>query len=138
MSRITRYTLKIEWSDCDPGKIVFYPHYFKWFDNATDQLFDEVGLTTEQMVERYGVIGKPIAEASARFLLPSKYHQMLTIETRVESWEEKRFTLLHQGLRDGKLLLEGRETRFLGAPHPKDPNRLYSLPIPADLKALFD
>jgi len=137
MSRATEYRVLVEWGDCDPAGIVFYPCYFRWFDCATDQLFDEAGLPTGELVQRYGVVGKPIAEVSSRFLAPSRYRQRLVIRTRVESWAEKRFTVLHQGYREGTLLFEGREVRFLGAPHPEHRERLRALAIPAELRRLF-
>ncbi len=28
-------TLRIEWGDCDPAGIVFYPRYFAMFDTST-------------------------------------------------------------------------------------------------------
>ena len=27
---INRRTIRIEWGDCDPACIVFYPRYFEW------------------------------------------------------------------------------------------------------------
>ena len=27
---INRRTIRIEWGDCDPAGIVFYPRYFEW------------------------------------------------------------------------------------------------------------
>jgi 4-hydroxybenzoyl-CoA thioesterase len=138
MTRTTDYKVLVEWGDCDPAGIVFYPYYFRWFDYATDQLFDEAGLPTHELVNRFGVVGKPIAEASSRFLMPSRYRQRFVVRTRVESWQEKRFTVLHQGFRDGQLLFEGREVRFLGARHPAHPDRLRAIPIPAEMRALFE
>ena len=35
-------TVRIEWGDCDPAGIIFYPTYFKIFDNATAALFEAV------------------------------------------------------------------------------------------------
>src|SRR5450631_3898284 len=29
----------VEWGDCDPANIVFYPRYLKWFDACTTGLF---------------------------------------------------------------------------------------------------
>jgi len=138
MTRVTDYKVLVEWGDCDPAGIVFYPCYFRWFDYATDQLFDEAGLTKDDLIARYGVVGRPIAEATSRFLIPSRYRQRFVVRTRVESWQEKRFTVLHQGWRDEQLLFEGREVRVLGARHPEHPDRLRAIPIPADLRALFE
>ena len=31
---------RIEWSDCDPAGIIFYPRYFEIFDTGTTALFE--------------------------------------------------------------------------------------------------
>jgi hypothetical protein len=36
---VNRRTLRIEWGQCDPVGIVFYPHYFIIFDTSTGWLF---------------------------------------------------------------------------------------------------
>ena len=40
---INRRTIRIEWGDCDPAGIVFYPQYFKWFDAAAAALVAAAG-----------------------------------------------------------------------------------------------
>ena len=37
-------TLTVGWGDCDPAGIVFYPNYFRWFDDASWRLFEAGGL----------------------------------------------------------------------------------------------
>ena len=37
---VNRRTVRIEWADCDPAGIVFYPRYFEMFDAATNYLFE--------------------------------------------------------------------------------------------------
>lgn len=138
MSYVSRYPVTIEWGDCDPARIVFYPNYFVWFDRGAHHLMDALGLGHDALIAHYGVVGAPIAEASARFLVPSEYRQTLVIESSVESCEGKRFTVLHRGVRDGTLLLEGREVRFLGAPHPEHKGRLRAIPIPPEIVARFE
>ncbi len=29
------HRIRVEWGDCDPAGIVFYPRYFEWFDRCT-------------------------------------------------------------------------------------------------------
>ena len=40
---VNRRTVRIEWGDCDPAGIVFYPRYFAMFDASTSFLFEAVG-----------------------------------------------------------------------------------------------
>ena len=133
----TEYTVTVQWGDCDPARIVFYPNYFKWFDAAGWALLATLFPDKAALLERHGVVGFPIAEASARFLRPSAQYQTITFRSTVETWQEKRFTILHQGYRDGELLLEGREVRFVGRVHPQDPARLQAIAIPAEIVDAF-
>lgn len=138
MALASRYRVTVEWGDCDPAQIVFYPKYFEWFDAAMTALLEAGGWPYARLFERFGIIGLPLAEASARFLRPSRFRQQLEIVSTVEGWEERRFTVLHQAYREGVLLLEGREMRICGKPHPDDAQRLQAIPIPAEFKEAFD
>ena len=131
------YTITVQWGDCDPARIVFYPNYFKWFDEAGWALLARLFPDKRVLLERHGIVGFPIAEAQARFLRPSAQYQTITFKSTVESWQEKRFTILHQGYRDGELLLEGREVRFVARPHPQAPQRLQAIAIPDEIVAAF-
>ena len=131
------YTVTVQWGDCDPARIVFYPNYFKWFDQAGWALLARLFPDKQALLDRHGIVGFPIAEASARFLRPSAQYQTIAFRSTIESWQDKRFTILHQGYRDGDLLLEGREIRFIGRVHPTDPQRLQAIAIPDDIVAAF-
>ena len=131
------YTVTVQWGDCDPARIVFYPNYFKWFDEAGWALLSRLFPDKQALLDRHGIVGFPIAEASARFLRPSAQYETITFRSAIEGWQEKRFTILHQGYRDGELLLEGREVRFIGRVHPQDPRRLQAIAIPADIVEQF-
>jgi 4-hydroxybenzoyl-CoA thioesterase len=131
------YTVTVQWGDCDPARIVFYPNYFKWFDEAGWALLARLFPDKRVLLERHGIVGFPIAEAQARFLRPSAQYQTIAFKSAVESWQEKRFTILHRGYRDGELLLEGREIRFVGRLHPQDPTRLQAVAIPDEIVAAF-
>ena len=44
--------IRVQWGDCDPAGIVFYPRYFEWFDAGTILLFEKAtGLTKIKMLE---------------------------------------------------------------------------------------
>ncbi|HWO35815.1 MAG TPA: hypothetical protein VNO32_44045 [Candidatus Acidoferrum sp.] len=40
-----RKTIYIEWGDCDPAQIVFYPRYLAYFDACATALFKKAGLS---------------------------------------------------------------------------------------------
>ncbi len=137
MALISTHTVTVEWGDCDPAEIVFYPNYFIWFDAAMRMLLETANWPYARLKERFGIIGLPVAEVSARFLRPSRFRQYLEIKSQIEKWDERRFTVLHQAYREGVLLLEGREVRIFGKPHPENPHRLQAIPVPAEFKEAF-
>jgi 4-hydroxybenzoyl-CoA thioesterase len=132
---ITRVT--VQWGDCDPAAIVFYPKYFYWFDSATHALFESLLAPKQELLRQFDIIGFPLAEASARFVRPSRMGQSIEIESAIVSFTEKRFTVAHRCTRDGELLLEGQEVRFAGRLDPQDPKRLRAIALPSELIRAF-
>ncbi len=126
-----------QWGDCDPADIVFYPNYFRWFDAASRTYLEQILPPKRAMLERYGILGFPIVDASARFMRPSSYGDAIELRSAVEQWNERRFTVLHRGVRGGELLFEGREVRVAVRQHPEHAGRLQSIPIPEEIVAAF-
>jgi len=131
---INRRTIRIEWGDCDPANIVFYPRYFEWFDASASQLFERLGKPVQETFREHGVIGMALVDAHARFIIPSKTSDVLTIESGVYEWGKSSFKLQHKFYKDGQLALEGGETRVWVGPHPDDPNRMRGVPIAQSIK----
>ena len=47
---VNRFTVRIEWADCDPAGIVYYPRYFAMFDTATHHLFEAAGWKKRDLI----------------------------------------------------------------------------------------
>ncbi len=124
------YRRRVEWSDCDPAHIVFYPNYFAWFDEATWRLFASVGLPPDVLRAQYRFAGMPIVEAKSKFMAPSRFFEEVVIESRVAAWRDKTFDIIHQIKNGETLAVEGVETRIWCEPHPDDPNRLKARSVP--------
>ena len=45
----TRMHRTVEWGDCDPAGIIFYPTYYRWMDAASWHLFAEAGYSAARM-----------------------------------------------------------------------------------------
>jgi 4-hydroxybenzoyl-CoA thioesterase len=127
----------VQWGDCDPAGIVFYPNYFRWFDGASRMYLEQILPPKRELLERHGILGFPIVDASARFMRPSSYGDAIEVQSGVEEWNERRFTVLHRGVRNGELLFEGREVRATVREHPGHAGRLQSVPIPEEIAAAF-
>jgi 4-hydroxybenzoyl-CoA thioesterase len=131
-----RRTLRIEWGDCDPAGIVFYPRYFAFFDTSTTALFERaLGMTKFEFLRAYDIVGYPMVDTRARFLEASKFGDEAVIETTISEIKRSSFNIHHRLLRRGELAVEGFETRVWVGRDPADPHKLKSKPIPPEVIA---
>jgi 4-hydroxybenzoyl-CoA thioesterase len=128
----------VEWGDCDPAGIVYYPRYFEWFDSSTAALFAAAGVSNGVMHKTYGILGIPMVDTRAKFFLPSRFEDELTVESTVLEFRRSSFDVRHRMLKNGALAVEGFETRVWTVRDPSDPERLRSQPVPAEVKARFE
>jgi 4-hydroxybenzoyl-CoA thioesterase len=129
-----RLEMRIEWGDCDAAGIVFYPRYFAMFDAATHRLFEAAGWKKANLRREFNIIGFPMVDTRARFLLPSSYGDDIVIETRVAALRRSSFDIEHRVSRPQGLAIEAFETRVWSGPHPDDPARLKGYEIPATVR----
>ena len=131
---VNRRVVRIEWGDCDPAGIVFYPRYFAFFDASTHALFEAAGWKKPDLIREFTVIGYPMVDTRARFLIASSFGDDIVNETRIAAFRDSSFDVEHKAFKpstDGeKLAIEAFETRVWAGPHPDDPKRLKSRPIP--------
>ncbi|MCM5571345.1 acyl-CoA thioesterase [Burkholderiaceae bacterium FT117] len=132
------FPVLVGFGDCDPAGIVFYPNFFRWFDASTHALLNAAGQSHDAMQREHGWVLGPLVDAGAAFRAPARYNERIEIHSAIERWSAKTFRISHRAMRDGTLLAEGWEVRFIGVPHPDDPRRLRALAIPGWFRALFD
>ncbi|KEA63650.1 4-hydroxybenzoyl-CoA thioesterase family active site [Marinobacterium lacunae] len=132
---ISKRRVLIEWGDCDPAGIVFYPRYFAYFDASTAHLFRTAGLEKFDLRKRYNIVGFPMVDTRASFKIPSRYGEVIEIHTCVEKFKKTSFDILHQVFKeDGQLAIECWETRVWLGEHPEKPK---PRAIPDDVIALL-
>ena len=131
---VNRRRVRIEWGDCDPAGIVFFPRYFAIFDASTHALFEAAGWTKAEMIREFDIVGCPLVDARAKFIIPSSFGDDIVVETRVSEFRNSSFDIEHKAFKpfpDGeRLAVEGWETRVWTGRHPDDPSRLKSRAIP--------
>ncbi|MDD1531027.1 acyl-CoA thioesterase [Bradyrhizobium sp. WBOS7] len=134
---VNRREVQIQWGDCDPANIVYYPRYFAMFDDSTSTLFEVAGFSKQDLVRKYGLVGIPMVDTRATFYIPSTYGDWITIETKIESIKRSSFEVKHNVYKGETLALEGFETRVLVGRDPVNPDKLKSAPFPAEMVAKF-
>jgi 4-hydroxybenzoyl-CoA thioesterase len=132
---VNRRNLRIEWGQCDPAGIVFYPQYMTMFDTSTGMLFERTGLSASAMRKKYGILGMPLVEQGARFLLPCRFDEEIAIDSAVEEWGRTSFTVRHRIFKEGEVAVEGFEKRVWALADPERPGRIKPEPIPREIVA---
>lgn len=130
-------SIDVGFGDCDPGGIVYYPNFFRWFDASTHAMFAAVGESFEKSRREHGWTVWPLVDAGATFHVPARPNERIEIHSTIVKWTRATFRIEHRALRDATLLAEGWEIRCIGAPHPDDPRRLRAVPIPDALRRLL-
>jgi 4-hydroxybenzoyl-CoA thioesterase len=134
---INRRQIHVEWGDCDPGGIVYYPRYFEFCDACTNALFERAGLPKPLLLQQYGIAGIPLVESRARFLLPSQFGDTLTVESSIAEWGRGSFSVRHRLLKDDALAAEIFEKRVWVVRTAEAPIRFKSSAIPQEVKQKF-
>ncbi len=137
MSKSHIYRVNVQFGDCDPAGIVFFPNFSRWMDEASLAFFMACGVPPwRELVKTTGIIGTPLLEIHTRFLKPATYGETIEVHTTVEEWAVKTFRHRHVVKRGNDLLCEGTEVRAFCQKDPANPDRIKAVPIPEDIKAL--
>ena len=133
-SIVNVFPCQVQWGDCDPAGIIFYPTYFRWIDAASWALFDAVGYSPKWMRAQH--MAMPLVSAECQFLFPAENGDRCEVRSRITRFGGKSFVVAHDVVRkDGTALAKGSETRVWGRGGPGKP--LKGETIPEALKALF-
>jgi 4-hydroxybenzoyl-CoA thioesterase len=130
-------TIHIEWGDCDPAGIVYFPRYFEFFDACTNALFESAGLPKQEMLKKYQLLGIPLVDARANFRVPSSFGDSVVVESRIVEWGKSSFSVEHKLFKDGVLAVEGFEKRVWTVRDSKTPRKIQSQPIPQEVIERF-
>jgi 4-hydroxybenzoyl-CoA thioesterase len=132
---VNRRTLRIEWAQCDPAGIVFYPQYLIIFDTSTGWLFERTGLSPSAMRKKYGIVGMPVVEVGAQFVQPCRFDDEVVVESHVGEWGRSSFTVRHRILKSGDLALDGFEKRVWAGQHPEREGAIKAQAVPGEIVA---
>ena len=80
--------------------------------------------------KHYGIVGIPMVDTRATFRIPSRYGDIVTVETHATEIRRSSFDIEHRILKEGALAVEGFETRVWTGRDPDDPSRIRAVPIP--------
>jgi len=134
---VNKRSIHIEWGDCDPLGIVYFPRYFEFFDACTNALFEFAGLPKKEMLRKYEIAGIPLVESRARFLLPSSFGDTVVVESNITEWGKASFSVYHRLFKGEELAVEGFEKRVWVVHAPGEKNKIKSQTIPREIIEKF-
>jgi 4-hydroxybenzoyl-CoA thioesterase len=135
--RVHRKQIHVEWGDCDPAGIIYFPRYFEYFDACTNALFESAGLPKPELLRAYGIMGIPLVEAHARYIAPSSFGDTVLVETCITEWKNSSFSVQHKLYRGEILAVEATEVRVWTVRAGSDPKLIESRPIPREVVERF-
>jgi 4-hydroxybenzoyl-CoA thioesterase len=135
---VNKRSIHIEWGDCDPLGIVYFPRYFEFFDACTNALFERAGLRKQEMLEKYKIGGIPLVESRARFLAPSSFGETVVVESNITEWGKSSFSVHHRLFKGEELAVEGFEKRVWVVRGSGGDKKIESQAIPREVIEKFE
>jgi YbgC/YbaW family acyl-CoA thioester hydrolase len=120
----------VGWGDCAPSGAVYYPNYFRWFDQSVWDLFAAAGMPILELERRYGIMGVPLAQLSCSFLKPCRLGDAVQVETRIAAIDGKAIRIEHMVAGEDGPLVTARDERFWGV---RRDGRLRREAVPAEV-----
>jgi 4-hydroxybenzoyl-CoA thioesterase len=139
MAKEIIYTVRVEFGDCDPARIVWFPNFFRWIDHASRHFFVECGVPPWHETEKtLGVIGTPVVDTHSRFLKTATYGDTLHFHISIPEWRGRSFVMRYRVTRGEDQIMECDEIRLFVGRHPTEPNGIKALPIPEEIRRLCE
>jgi len=137
------YTVKVEFGDCDPARIVWFPNFFRWIDAASRNFFVECGVPPwHEMEKTHGIIGTPLVDTHAKFIKTASYGDTLQIHTTIAQWRGKSFVQHYRVTRDGKdgadVIMECEEVRIFAVQREGDTPGIRAVAAPEEIRRLCE
>jgi 4-hydroxybenzoyl-CoA thioesterase len=128
--------VEIQFGDCDPAGIVYYPNYFRFFDNATAAMLSAAfAMHKRNWLTHYGILGIPMVDTGARFIKPSAFGDVVEIRSEITELGRSSFGVRHTLLRDGDTAIEAHEKRVWVV--RGEDGAIRSAPLPDDVRKLL-
>ena len=139
MSKTVIYTVHVEFGDCDPAGIVWFPNFFRWIDAASRNFFTQCGVPRwEETTRTLGVIGTPLVDTHSRFLKTASYGDTLAVQVAVKEWRDKSFVQAYRITREDDLIMECEEVRIFATTRNDGKNSIRAVPVPPSIRVLCE
>lgn len=98
-------TLRVRYEETDRQGVVYHGKYFEYFEVGRTEWLRARGLVYRDIEERGAFL--VVAEATARYLAPARYDDVLTVRTRVTDLGRATIEFGYEVLRGGERIALG-------------------------------
>lgn len=141
MSKVVIHTIQVEFGDCDPAAIVWFPNFYRWIDAASRHFFIACGVPRwEETARTLGIIGTPLVDNKTSFNKTASYGDRLDFAVTIPEWRNKSFVQSYRCTRaraDGAepdLVMTCEEVRIFAA--KREGGGIRAVPAPDSIRAL--
>lgn len=142
MAKTITYSITVQFGDCDPAAIVWFPNFYRWIDAASRNFFMQCGVPRwEETSQTLGIIGTPIVDSKASFSKTASYGDVLDIAVTIPEWRGKSFvqsyriTRANPGTAETDLIMVCDEVRIFAA-RREDGKGIRAVPAPDSIRSL--
>jgi 4-hydroxybenzoyl-CoA thioesterase len=132
------FSLRVEFGDCDPAQIAYYPHFFQWFDRGTHRLFEAAGVSLRGLTDQG--IAVPLVHVEADFVSPATWGDDLIVESRIGRLGARSLALAHtvkiRG--SGDVVAKGSEIRAFVRVETAVERRITAIEIPPEVRRALE
>jgi acyl-CoA thioester hydrolase len=131
MSQRYTHRLRVRYGECDQQGVVFNAHYFAYFDHVLTEVWRDVVMPYEQMVE--SGVDLVVAHAQAAFKAPARFEDEIDLLWWVTRLGNTAMTTRIDIQRGEEILVEGEMVHVY-----VDSQTYSSRPIPDDIRAKLE
>lgn len=108
--------IEIEFGDCDPAGIVYFPNYLRFFDDATAHLVSAaLGMKKREWIAANDIAGIPVVKIATQFSAPCRFGDVVEIVSEITHVGRSSFAVKHTLSNAGTVCVTGEETRVFVA-----------------------
>jgi 4-hydroxybenzoyl-CoA thioesterase len=129
-----RRQLEIEWGQCDPAGIVYYPQFLSMFDWSSMKLLQKaLGMDKHQMLAKFNCGGVPVVKIETTFRAPCRFGEVVGITSTMLKVGRTSFHIQHHLHKGDELCVECDQVRVWVTPNSDDPLKIRPMPIPSEV-----
>jgi acyl-CoA thioester hydrolase len=91
VSRFFPVHIRVQWADTDAAGIVWFGNFFRFFEQAEDELFRALGRPRLDVIRDCSIF-LPRVEASCRYRSPAKFGELLEVGVGIDELAARRIS----------------------------------------------